>query len=146
MPKANVKSELFPAKNASNDRRRTNLNGRRNSARAAGAASAADASCIVGDSSCFSGAVASGDDWQWRFVQRDGRAICGGGPRNGRKPSMASAHKRRRPALAKTAVALLAHYYLLKAFRHKGRSRPAPGRARGRRLGCLDFSHWGKAH
>src|SRR6476620_6927523 len=59
---------------------------------------------------------------------------------------MAPANERWCPAPAKTAVALLAHYCLVQALRHKHRSRATPRCPGGGRLGCPDFSDWRKTH
>src|SRR6266480_2052243 len=59
---------------------------------------------------------------------------------------MAPANERRHPAPAKTAAALLAHYCFLQALWRKRCSCSPSGCACSRRLGCPDFSDWGKAH
>src|ERR1041385_590863 len=137
---------MFPAKDNFNDRRHPNIKVGRNSARAAGAASAAHAARAVCDSYCVSGAVTRSNDWHRRFVQPDRGTICRRSPRDGRDPSVATANKRRYPASAKTAIALLAHYFLVQALWNKRTGGAAPGCAGGRRFGCLDFFDWGKDH
>src|SRR5437667_3159261 len=101
------------ARNTLNDCWRPQPKSGRDFARAAGAAAAAYAPCLVRDSDCVGCAAARGDDRFRRFVQPDGRTIRRSRPRDGRDASLGSTYEQCGAAAAKTPTALLADHHFV---------------------------------
>jgi YbgC/YbaW family acyl-CoA thioester hydrolase len=86
MANANPEPERFPVEKVCNDRKRAHPEHRRNAAGTARVAAAAYAARSVGNSDCARSAVARGDRWDRRSLQRDGGPIRRSRARDGGEP------------------------------------------------------------